>query len=183
MTLAATSRAQLGSYGPAVRCARSAVTRRRMPIWGSPPGAAHETNGGGDKIRPRPSLGGHGGGVARGPPAAHGQWRARAGRARAQPAAPLRVGAILGRGVGRGGRECRARPRAVAARLRTGSAPRRCCGGALRGARRGWGAGGPAEPRLRCAWRALDHQRCGAARRAGWSTRPSLWWRRAALTD
>jgi hypothetical protein len=85
-------------------------------------------------------------GVAWGSPAAHGQWRARAGQARAQPAAPLRVGAILGRGLGRSGRECRARPRAVAARLRTGSAPRRCCGGAPRCARRGWGPGGPEAP-------------------------------------
>ena len=109
---------------------------------------------------------------AGGDPAAHGQWRARAGRARAQHTASRRVGGVPGHGAGPGGCECRARPRAVAARLRMDVA--------RLGAAAGVGGLAARGPPLRCPRRALGHQRFGAARRAGWGTRPSLWRRRAA---
>ena len=121
----------------------------------APGGRPREKIGGRQDTPPAEPCAPHGG-VAWGPPAAHGQWRARAGQARAQRAATLRVGGVPGHGVGPGGLACRARPRAVVARLRTGSAPRRCCGRALRGPAAGLGSPRPrrgARPAwLRRAW-------------------------------
>ena len=128
MTLPATSRAQIGSYGPVIRCARSAVrpgpSPRLSSAWVVSRGVA-SVAAGASAVRAR------------------AQWPP--DYAQKRPQRPSQQGF-------------------------TG------------GARRGWGAGGPAAPPLRCPRRTLGHQRCGAARRAGWGTRPSLWRRWAALT-
>ena len=171
MTLAATSRAQLGSYGPAVRCARSAVTRRRMPIWGSPPGAAHETNGGATRYAPgraQRSL------MAAGWPGDPQRRMASGARARAGPGPSprLRSAWVLSWGVA----SVAAGASAVRARAQwppdcAREAPRGGVAAGLCGAR--GGGGGRAAPRspvyaVHGAQRAARvGELCGAQRRSG----------------
>jgi len=141
----------------------------------APGGRPREKIGGRQDTPPAEPCAPHGG-VAWGPPAAHGQWRARAGQARAQRAATLRVGGVPGHGVGPGGLACRARPRAVVARLRTGSAPRRRCGRALRGPAAGLGGlvaprRPSSAPRATRAAGVRMGELCGARRRPGGARR------------